>query len=139
MVPRREERTMTARRAPLLVCIWSALLLLPGLQGPLYRNEGLRARMAAELLQSGDWLVPTLYGEPHLTKPPGMTLAIVLCSLPAGTVTPMTARLPSVLAGAAIVAMWFAAFRRAAGERAALVIGLIMPACLLWLDRVPSA
>ena len=87
---------MTTR---LLLAAWCVVLFFAGLgAGDLYRNEGLRALLAAEGLR-GSWLVPRLYGEPHLTKPPGMTCAIALCSLPAGAVTPLTARLPSALAG----------------------------------------
>src|SRR5258707_9595708 len=95
--------SLTLRISAVAFC---AVLLLAGLgAGDLFRNEGLRARLAAEALAEGSWLVPTLYGEPHLTKPPGMTAAIALCSLPAGRVTPLTARLPSVLAGACTAAL----------------------------------
>ena len=55
------------------------------------------AAIAQEMLDSGDWIVPRLYGEPLFTKPPGMYLAIVLCSLPFGQVTEWSARLPSAL------------------------------------------
>ncbi|MGL4552574.1 MAG: ArnT family glycosyltransferase, partial [Gemmataceae bacterium] len=87
-----------------LLAAFAAAVLLAGLAAPLYRNEGLRARLAAEALDAGDWLTPRLYGEPHLTKPPGMGVLIALCSLPFGAVTPVSARLPSVFAGAALMA-----------------------------------
>jgi 4-amino-4-deoxy-L-arabinose transferase-like glycosyltransferase len=116
-----------------------AILLLGGLTaGELYRNEGLRARLAWEAFAGGGWLVPTLYGEPHLTKPPGMSLLIALCSLPAGQVTPLTARLPSVLAGAAAVALVGWAVGRAFA-RAGWLAAAILPCAPAWLDRVPSA
>src|SRR5262245_52518950 len=73
----------------------------------LYRNEGLRAILAQEMLRSGNWVVPTLYGEPLLTKPPGMYIAIALCSLPLGDVTEWTARLPSAVAAMATVLLIF--------------------------------
>jgi len=67
-----------------LILAWSALLFLPGLTtGELYRTEGLRALLAAQTLR-GDWLVPTLYGEPLCTKPPGLYWAIAALSWPAG-------------------------------------------------------
>jgi 4-amino-4-deoxy-L-arabinose transferase-like glycosyltransferase len=117
-----------------------AVLLLGGLAtGQLHRNEGLRARLAWEVFEGGGWLVPTLYGEPHLTKPPGMSLLIALCSLPAGQVTPLTARLPSVLAAAAAVALVGWAFGRAFGPRAGWLAAAILPCAPAWLDRVPSA
>lgn len=133
---------MNAPSTPLRLAVLGllAVLLLGGLTtGELYRNEGLRARLAWELFDGGGWLVPTLYGEPHLTKPPGMSLLIALCSLPAGQVTPLTARLPSVLAGAAAVALVGWAVGRAFGARGGWVAAAILPCAPAWLDRVPSA
>ncbi|MFO0841482.1 MAG: glycosyltransferase family 39 protein [Gemmataceae bacterium] len=128
---------MTHRAATLALL---AVLLLGGLTaGELYRNEGLRARLAWEAFEGGGWLVPTLYGEPHLTKPPGMSVLIALCSLPAGQVTPVTARLPSVLAGAAAAALVGWAVGRAFGARAGWLAAAILPCAPAWLDRVPSA
>jgi 4-amino-4-deoxy-L-arabinose transferase-like glycosyltransferase len=115
------------------------VLCLAGLAGgDLVRNEGLRARLAAEALATGGWLVPTLSGEPHLAKPPGMSLAIGLCSLPAGRVTPLTARLPSVAAGLLVVWWFYRAFRPL-GPAAALAAAAIVPCSALWLERAPSA
>ena len=66
-----------------LAVSFCAALLLGGLTATdLLRNEGLRARLASEALTSGDWLVPTLSGEPHLSKPPGMSALIALCRPP---------------------------------------------------------
>jgi 4-amino-4-deoxy-L-arabinose transferase-like glycosyltransferase len=143
----------------LLLAAWCGLLLVYGLTaGPLYKTEGLRALVAAEMLRSGDWLVPRLCGEPLLTKPPLGYAALAAVSAPFGDVRPWTARLPSALAGCAVVwLMWrlfAAAFdRRAAGlvpavptagtspaaRQAAFVVALIVPASLLWFGRAPSA
>ncbi len=107
--------------------------------GSFYRTEGLRAIVAAEMLRSGDWLVPHLYGEPLLTKPPGHYAAIALISLPFGEVREWTARLPSALAATVIVFLIYRWFRRALGERAGFVAALLAPMSLMWLDGVPSA
>lgn len=116
------------------------VVLVSGLTvGDLYRNEGLRARLAAEALAGGGWLVPTLHGEPHLTKPPGMSVLIALCSAPVGAVTPWTARLPSVLAGAVAIVVVGAMVGRSCGRRAGWLAAAILPCSPLWLDRVPSA
>jgi len=82
-----------------------AVLLLAGLcgvlffyglnAGDLYRTENLRAVIGAEFLRSGDWIVPRLYGEPLLTKPPGMYAAIALVSWPLAMV--QTLSQPSAL------------------------------------------
>src|SRR5215218_4245424 len=117
-----------------------AFVLLAGVDhAEMYRNEGLRASLATEVLREGDWLVPRLHGEPHLTKPPGMGVLIALCSLPAGAVTPVTARLPSALAAAAFAALFGRAVGRRFGHRAGWLAAVALPCCPLWLDRVPSA
>jgi 4-amino-4-deoxy-L-arabinose transferase-like glycosyltransferase len=128
---------MAVRVAIVALC---GVLLLGGLTaGELYRNEGLRARLAWEALAGGDWLVPTLYGQPHLTKPPGMPVLIALASWPAGRVTPVTARLPSVVAGACAIALVGWAVGRCSGARAGWLAAAVLPCAPLWLDRVPSA
>src|ERR1700681_1220381 len=85
--------------APFLLGFYCLFFFFYGLDtGELYRNETLRAIIAREMLRTGNWLVPTLYGQPLFTKPPGMYVAIALCSWPFGAVTEWTARLPSALA-----------------------------------------
>jgi 4-amino-4-deoxy-L-arabinose transferase-like glycosyltransferase len=121
----------------LLLC---GILFLPGLAtGELYKTESLRALIAAEFLRSGSWIVPTLYGEPLLTKPPGMYAAIALASLPLGSVQAWSARLPSALAATLTVFLGYATFRRYLDRRAGLVAALILPLSIMWLERVPSA
>jgi 4-amino-4-deoxy-L-arabinose transferase-like glycosyltransferase len=108
-------------------------------KGELYRTESLRAILAEEMLHSGNWIVPKLYGEPFLSKPPGMYAAIAVASWPWGAVTPTTARLPSTLAATLSVFLIYWYFGRQLGRRAGLIAALILPASFLWLDRVPSA
>lgn len=119
--------------------LFLAVVLGVGLDGELIRNEGLRARLAAEALARGEWLVPHLYGEPHLTKPPGMTALIAACSLPFGQVTPLSARLPSVVAAVAVIALFGWSIGRWGGPAAGLAAAAILPCCPFWLERVPSA
>jgi len=105
--------------APGILLIVCALLFFYGLNaGELYRNESLRAIIAAEFLRSGNWIVPTLYGEPLFTKPPGMYAAIALVSWPFGAVHEWTARLPSALAATITVFLVYRLFRRHFGRRA---------------------
>jgi 4-amino-4-deoxy-L-arabinose transferase-like glycosyltransferase len=128
------------RLAVVALIVFAGVLCLVGSgSGDLLRNEGLRAALAAEALETGCWLVPHLHGAPHLTKPPGMTLLIGLCSLPGGRVTAFTARLPSILAGLLMVVLFYRTFSRCLGRKAALVAAAILPCSGLWLDRVPSA
>jgi 4-amino-4-deoxy-L-arabinose transferase-like glycosyltransferase len=127
------------RFSPLLIVGWCAFLFLYGIDaGPLYRTESLRAIIGRECLH-GNWLYPILYGEPFLTKPPGHYAAIGLCSLPFGEVSAASARLPSVFAATLAVVLMHGMFCRVLGERAALLIALLLPCSVLWLDKVPSA
>jgi 4-amino-4-deoxy-L-arabinose transferase-like glycosyltransferase len=120
--------------------LFAGILCVGGLtSGELIRNEGLRARLVQEAQSTGSWLVPTLYGEPHLAKPPGMTLAIALCSLPAGGITAWSARLPSVVAGLVVVLLFYQTFKRSLGKQGGLIAAAILPCSALWLERVPSA
>ncbi|MCE9532170.1 MAG: glycosyltransferase family 39 protein, partial [Planctomycetes bacterium] len=118
---------------------WCALLFGYGINtGTLYRTEALRAIIGREVLY-GSWVVPTLYGEPILTKPPGMYIAIAICSLPFGEVTAFTARLPSVLAATITVFLFFGTFHQILDRHLALIGAMLMPVSFLWLDKVPSA
>lgn len=124
---------------PAIAC-WCGLLFFLGLsRSELHGNEGLRARVAWEMLHGGSWLVPKLYGQPLLTKPPGHYLAIALLSLPAGAISEWTARLPSALAASAAVGLFFWYFRRQLGMRAGLVAAFGLPMSFLWLDKSLAA
>lgn len=124
----------------LLLSVLCGILFFYGLNaGELWRTETLRAILAAEFLRSGNWIVPTLYGEPLFTKPPGMYAAIALCSLPFGAVTETTARLPSALAAAATVFLVYWYFGRQLGRLGGLVAALVLPLSPLWLEKATSA
>lgn len=53
--------------------------------------------------------------------------------------TAVSARLPSVIAATVTVFCFYFLFRRALGERVALIAALLLPTSVLWLDKVPSA
>src|SRR5207302_3431893 len=96
---------------PVLLAALCGFLFFHGLTaGELWRTESLRAIIAAEFLRSGNWVVPTLYGDPLFTKPPGMYAAIALLSWPLGGVTEWSARLPSALAATAVVLLFYGCF-----------------------------
>src|SRR4051794_26620913 len=124
----------------LILALYCAFLFFYGLGvGELYRNETLRAIIARDMLRSGNWLVPMLYGEPLFTKPPGMYVAIALCSWPFGEVTEWTARLPSALAATFTVWLMYWFFSRRLDRQAGLVAALILPMSVFWLERGTSA
>jgi 4-amino-4-deoxy-L-arabinose transferase-like glycosyltransferase len=123
-----------------LIIGWCGFLFLYGLDaGDLWRTESLRAIIAAEFLRGGNWIVPTLYGQPLFTKPPGMYAAIALLSLPFGAVSDVTARLPSALAGLGTVLLvaWY--FRRVLGNAAGVLALALLPMSLMWLDKAAAA
>jgi 4-amino-4-deoxy-L-arabinose transferase-like glycosyltransferase len=139
--PRWLVRLADSSPACIAVLLGAALVLFfYGLgSSELWRTESLRAILAQEMLDSGDWIVPRLYGEPLFTKPPGMYIAIVLCSLPVGHVTEFTARLPSALAATGCVLLFWWYFKRQLGRVAGLAAGLILPMSLMWLDKASAA
>jgi 4-amino-4-deoxy-L-arabinose transferase-like glycosyltransferase len=127
-------------RLTAFVVIWCGFLFFYGLTaGQLYRTENLRAIIAENMLRSGDWIVPRLYGEPLFTKPPGMYVAIVLCSLPFGRVTEFSARLPSALAATVTAFIFYRMFRRYAGARGGLIAAGLLPMSLIYLDKTTAA
>jgi 4-amino-4-deoxy-L-arabinose transferase-like glycosyltransferase len=116
------------------------LLFFVGLgRGELWRTEGLRGLVARAMFDSGDWVVPRLFGEPHFAKPPGFYIAVVLCSLPFGEVNELSARLPSAIAASLSVLAFAGYFGRRLGRRAGLAAGLMLPMSLLWLDKSTAA
>ena len=121
---------------PILLLAFVGILSFYGLNaGEFYRTEGLRAIIAAEFLRSGNWIVPTLYGEPFFSKPPGMYAAIALASWPAGGVSEWSARLPSAIAAVATVLLVFWYFGRQLGRPEGVIAAAVLPLSFMWLDK----
>ena len=55
------------------------------------------AEVGREMMQSGDYLVPRVNGQPYEEKPPLLPWAMALVSQPVGDVTETTARIPSAI------------------------------------------
>lgn len=77
---------------------------------PLAMSEAHRTLPAWEMLQSGHWLVPTLFEQPYLRKPPGIQWIVAVSSWVLGE-NEFAARLPSALAMTlgSILTLWTAA------------------------------
>ena len=123
----------------LLIALCGFLFFYGINHGELYRTESLRAIIAAEFLRTGNWVVPTLYGEPLFTKPPGMYIAIALASWPVGQVSEWTSRLPSAVAATFTVFLFYGFFRRRLGNLAGLVAAVLLPLSFMWLDKATAA
>src|SRR6266478_9813152 len=64
----------------LVLLLVSGALLYPCLSFYLFEpDEGRYAQIPREMLTRGEWLVPTLQGEPYLDKPPLFYWCVMLC------------------------------------------------------------
>jgi 4-amino-4-deoxy-L-arabinose transferase-like glycosyltransferase len=88
-------------------------------------DEGRYAQIPREMLASGNWVVPTLQGEPYLDKPP-LLYWLVALSYRAFGVSPDAARLvPAVCVHLTILAVYLLG-RRSVGERPAFWAALLL-------------
>lgn len=87
----------TARALFIVGLLW-ALIYLPGLGSTEIKGEeGRRILPAITMLESGNWIVPSVGGEPYLRKPPLVNWLIALSFKITGSRGEFAARLPSVL------------------------------------------
>lgn len=79
------------------MAVWAAIYL-PWLGTPELRSEeGHRVLPAVEMLESGDYIVPHIGGQPYLAKPPLVNWKIAAAFSLTGIRNEWTARLPSAL------------------------------------------
>ncbi|MEZ6091607.1 MAG: glycosyltransferase [Pirellulaceae bacterium] len=109
-----------------IVLLASFLLMMPQLSYPLIDPDETRyAQIAIEMLESGDWITPTLNQKPYMDKPPLMywltATSFQLCGQ-----HPWAARLPSVLSAFATVMTVYLFGRRLVGTRAAFIGSLAL-------------
>lgn len=91
------------------------------------------AQVAREILDTGDWIVMHVNGEPYYEKPPLMFWTIGVFSLPFGDVTELTARLPSILGALATLLLTFLLAERLYGKRVAFASSVVlMTMALFW-------
>ena len=103
-----------------LVLIVPAVLLYPCLSFALFEpDEGRYAQIPREMLEAGDWIVPTLQGQPYLDKPPLFYWLVMLAYAGFGY-HDWTARLIPALALHGSVLLTFLLGRRLVGGRAAM-------------------
>lgn len=108
-----------------LVVSLTALLYLPSLaRAEFDHEEGRRALPAREMLESGDWILPTVFGRPYLTKPPLGYWTIAGTARLTGSVDELSTRLPSVCATALTAVLLLLLGRSMTGQRAGLIAAL---------------
>lgn len=87
----------TSRSIAAIVALWAAIYL-PWLGTPELRSEeGHRVLPAVEMLESGDYIVPHVGGQPYLAKPPLVNWKIAAAFRLTGIRNEWSARLPSAL------------------------------------------
>ncbi len=113
-------RRQEAKAAAALVIACFAIML-PCLSYPLIEPDETRyTQIALEMLDSRDWITPTVDGEPYLDKPPLMYwLTAVSFSL--FGITEFAARGPSVLSAIATIFVVYGLGRRIIGPRGAWI------------------
>ena len=84
------------------------------------------AEVAREMMQSGNYLAPTVNNLPYKEKPPLLFWAISAASLPFGDVNEFTARVPSALGGVITVLLTYLLARRLYGQKIAVWSALIL-------------
>ena len=86
---------------------WELLLLVVVVAGvyvprlsalPLRGEESRWARVAVEMIEGGDWVVPRQQGAPFLSRPPLGSWLIAASATALGACSPLAVRLPTVLA-----------------------------------------
>jgi 4-amino-4-deoxy-L-arabinose transferase-like glycosyltransferase len=108
----------------ILVAVGCALYL-PNFAGrQLQGEEGRRAIPAREMLESGDYVLPTIWGRPYLNKPPAYFWCVAGFATLTGSVDEASTRLPSVVATLLSALLVYGFGRGAFGERAGLLAGL---------------
>lgn len=110
-----------------LLLVLSVLLLLVGLGTPALtdRDEGSNAEAAREMLESGDWISPTLNGEPRFAKP-ALIYWLMAVSYKLFAVNEVAARLPSALFALGLVLLQYGFLSRVMGPHIGLLGALML-------------
>ncbi len=100
-------------------------------------DETRHAEVAAEMVRSGDWLVPHLNGENYPDKPALQFWAMALSMRATGGPSEWAARLPFVLFSAGILALTAALARKLFDARVATLAVLVLASAaqFLWLSQ----
>jgi len=125
----------------LLLVAAGAALLLSGLSiRSLWGSEGRWAVIVREMLSSGNYFLPTINGEVYFDKPLLSYWIIALFALPGG-VTEAVTRLPSALAGIAVVLLTFSTGRRLFSVKTGLLSGALLLTSVMFVlwSRTASA
>lgn len=119
----------------LLVLAAFAVFFELGRQDVVTANEGQRAAPPAEMLRSGNFVVPTLNGKDYLAKPPLLYWAIACVYKVTGRINEWTARIPTAVAGLLLTLLAYVISRKHIGEKPARWLSLMLLASPYVLER----
>src|ERR1700704_5047183 len=110
----------------ILTAVW-AVLTLPSLGATSLWDidEGLNAEAAREMLESGNWIVPSFNFQPRSAKP-ALLYWLQTASYRQFGVNEFAARLPSALAALAVVLLTYELGRRMFGAGTGLIAGIVL-------------
>jgi len=123
-------------RAALLAVGFGALCLvyLSGLNrvGILSTDEPRYAAIGRHMAESGDWIMPLLWGRPWFEKPP-LLYWMTAIGFRLGLGPELAPRLPVALLSLGFLAFFFVRLRRMFGERAAAMSTLMLATSMGWI------
>src|SRR6476659_5490998 len=109
-----------------LVFLCWAAIYLPGLGSlEIKGEEGRRILPAVTMLETGNYLVPQVGGEPYFRKPPLVNWLVAASFRLTGVRNEWTARIPSVLCVLAVALAFVVVARGALGPDGSLIAALV--------------
>ena len=119
------DRTSFLHIGLLLVLAWLLLMTNLGTPALTDRDEGSNAEAAREMLESGNWMSPTLNGEPRFAKP-ALVYWLMAGAYKLFGVSEATARLPSAVCAIGLVLLQYGFLTRLFGAQAGLLGALML-------------
>ncbi|MGI8480472.1 MAG: ArnT family glycosyltransferase [Chthoniobacterales bacterium] len=114
----------------IVLAVWAAIYL-PGLGSlEIKGEEGRRILPAITMLETGNYIVPQVGGEPYFRKPPLVNWLVAASFKLTGQRNEWTARLPSVLCILAVALAFISVARATLGANGSLI------AALMWLANL---
>ena len=101
---------------------------------PFYHEEARRAIVAQEMMVTGNWAVPSIYGAPYYRKPPFHNWMIALVSLPFGEVTRTSTRFVSTFSFLVMILTMYVLLRRLKPELALTGAAMLATTYLLLME-----
>ncbi len=124
----------------LLILLIAIILNFTGLSKPFSsKGEPREALVAQAMLKTGNWILPSRYGDEFATKPPFAHWMMATASSINGQVTELTSRLPSVLFSLAALIVFYQFIFKNYSEKTALLSSLILIFSVEWFRSANEA